>query len=59
MSFGDVSKNSYLEQENIPKLTIFLQLSEIKINGTERENKHAGTRIRTWVTAATTQCPNH
>ena len=36
-----------------------------RINGEElkqtkkEEEKNAETRIRTWVTAATTQCPNH
>ena len=25
----------------------------------QKQNNTAETRIRTWVTAATTQCPNH
>ena len=37
MSFGDVSENSLLPQENITKLGIFLQLGKIKINGVEKK----------------------
>ena len=33
---------------------------EIKKKKTkQKQNNTAETRIRTWVTAATTQCPNH
>ena len=34
-----------------------LAIGKNKYNGSKK--KHAGTRIQTWVTAATTQCPNH
>ena len=39
------------------KSTYFLQVDKIKIKGALK--KDAGTRIRTRVTAGTTQCPNH
>ena len=57
MSFRDVSENSQLQLTHISKLKIFLHLGKIKIKVVKK--RHAGTRIRTWVTAATTQCPNH
>ena len=46
-----------LKNEIIIKPTYFLQVGKIKIKGVLK--KDAGPRIRTWVTAATTQCPKH
>ena len=36
-----------------------MQIEREKNKKEKKQNRYAGTRNRTWVTAATTQCPNH
>ena len=57
MSLGHGSKTLKLQLQNIFRMAIFKNLCKLKIK--EFLKSHAGTRIRNWVTAATTQCPNH
>ena len=65
----DQSKNYFIERKKsfsffltdggIRKKICRINGEELKTNKKEEEKKNAETRIRTWVTAATTQCPNH
>ena len=57
LSLGDVSENCCYNLNKISKLSILFTRGQSEDKKSIK--KHAGTRIRTWVTAATTQCPNH
>ena len=57
LSLRDVSETFCYNLNKISKLPILLTRWESEFKKCIK--KHAGTRIRTWVTAATTQCPNH
>ena len=49
-----------LSLDNLDNSTIQYFTTHIELRSFSRQsNKHAVTRIRTWVIAATTQCTNH
>ena len=49
----------FLTDGGIRKKICRINGEELKTNKKRGGKKNAETRIRTWVTAATTQCPNH